>query len=104
MAEVHVHAGESQVEAVVGDTVVVQLVEPGATGYQWVTEIEGDAVVEAFSTVQVPEGVAPGQAATRTVGFTAVREGLADVVSSSGGSGRSATPSSGCSSPCSSAA
>ena len=79
MAEVHVHEGESQVDAVVGDTVVVQLVEPGATGFQWVTEIDGDAVEEAFSTVQVPEGVAPGQAATRTVGLSAVRAGRSDV-------------------------
>ncbi len=60
MAEVLVHEGESQVEAAVGDTVIVHLVEPGATGFQWVTEIEGDAVVEEFSTVQVPEASPPG--------------------------------------------
>ncbi len=81
MAEIHVHEGESRVIATMGDSIVVRLVEPGATGYQWTTEIIGSAVVEEFSSVQMPDGVeaAPGRSSDRTVGLRAVTPGTAEV-------------------------
>jgi predicted secreted protein len=81
MAEIRVTEGESQVTTAVGDSVVVRLVEPGSTGFQWTTQVEGDAVVEDFSTLHGPDGgdPAPGRAGSRLVGLKAVNPGSADV-------------------------
>ncbi|HYN75081.1 MAG TPA: protease inhibitor I42 family protein [Candidatus Limnocylindria bacterium] len=81
MTEIHVQQGESSVAVSVGDLVVVRLVEPGATGYQWATDLVGDPVVEEFSRLQV-EGAdpAPGRSAARLVGLRAVGPGRAQVV------------------------
>jgi len=79
MVEIHVPEGESQVTAAVGDTLVVSLVEPGATGFQWTTRAEGDAVIEDFSQVHAPDDAAPGRAGSRIVGLRAVAPGSSDV-------------------------
>jgi predicted secreted protein len=79
MVEIHVPEGESQVTAAVGDTLIISLVEPGATGFQWTTRAEGDAVVEDFSQAHAPTDAAPGRAVSRLIGLKAVAPGSADV-------------------------
>lgn len=81
MSTINLTEGTTEISAVLGDTVVVRLTEPGATGYQWSTEIDGEAVVEAYSTLQVAEDgpVAPGAGAVRIVGLRAEHPGACDV-------------------------
>jgi predicted secreted protein len=72
----------AEVSASVGDTIVVRLVEPGATGYQWSILIDGDSAVEGYSTLQVSEDgpVAPGAGAVRVVGLRAEHPGPCEVL------------------------
>lgn len=82
MADISVSEGESHVLASVGDRILTRLEEPGASGYQWFTEVTGDAVVadrDWSETATPPLEPAPGQAVVRLVELRAVSVGSADV-------------------------
>lgn len=72
---VHVGENTSEVEADVGDSVVIALPENGTTGYQWSVEPASDALVVESNEYRSPDSGAPGAAGERVVELRATRPG-----------------------------
>ena len=75
MAEHHVHQDGTSARVRVGDVVVVHLVEPGATGYQWTAAVDGTSMTEESTAVEFPAGSPPGRSGERLFSFRAVSTG-----------------------------
>ena len=78
MTDIHVHESGSVVAAV-GDTLVIQLENPAATGYQWSPLVTGTAVVEESTEVLPAASEAPGAAGKWRMLLRATEPGKAHV-------------------------
>jgi predicted secreted protein len=79
MSVVEVDKKGSELEASVGDEVIVRLTENSTTGYQWAVRDAGPALAVESSEVAGVPGAAPGAAGERVIRFRAKQPGTAVV-------------------------
>lgn len=72
-------AGDLEVQADIGDSLVLRLPETATTGYQWATAEVADHLKVVSSRLETSGTMAPGAAAQRVIQLVALRSGAGSI-------------------------